>query len=148
MDTDEHGFSTSKRYLPNHPIDETGNVKKFFIISVYPRLSVVWYSLKLLYCVILGKHRAARALIGLSGYAPPDAKISLATLTAHLTTLSELNQTLPAHAQTLADAIVDRQEAYTGATGLKFVFAGVKTSVKGQYGQSSLPFTSLSGMRW
>jgi hypothetical protein len=87
-------------------------------------------------------------LEGLSGYAPPDAKISLATLTAHLTTLSELNQTLPAHAQTLADAIVDRQEAYTGATGLKFVFAGVKTSVKGQSGQSSLPFTSLRGRRW
>lgn len=87
-------------------------------------------------------------LEGLSGYAPPDAKISLATLTDHLSTLNELNQAIPAHAQTLADAIVDRQEAYTGATGLKFVFTGVKTSVKGQYGQTSLPYQSISGMRW
>jgi len=87
-------------------------------------------------------------LTGLSGYAPPDAKISLATLTTHLVTLSELNQAIPAHPQTLADAIVARQEADTAATGLKSVFAGVKTSVKGQYGQSSLPCKSLSGMRW
>jgi len=87
-------------------------------------------------------------LEGLSGYAPPDAKISLATLSGHLATLSELNQAIPAHPQTLADAIVARQEAYTGATGLKSVFAGVKTIVKGQYGQSSLPYASLSGMRW
>lgn len=87
-------------------------------------------------------------LEGLSGYAPPDVKISLASLTAHLTTLNELNQAIPAHAQTLADAIADRQEAYTGATGLKFVFTGVKTSVKGQYGQRSLPYQSISGIRW
>jgi hypothetical protein len=65
-----------------------------------------------------------------------------------LATLSELNQAIPAHPHTLADAIVARQEAYTGATGLKSVFAGVKTIVKGQYGQSSLPYASLSGMRW
>ena len=113
MDTDEHGFSTSKRNLPNHPIDETGNVEKFFVISVYPRLSVVLYSLIFYYCVILkkpratlgkplatlgkpratlgkprvtlgkpratlGKPRAVLSLTGFSGYAPPDAKISLA----------------------------------------------------------------------
>ena len=99
MDTDEHGFSTSKRNLPNHPIDETGTVEKFFVISVYPRLSVVLYSLIFYYCVILkkpratlgkprvtlgkpratlGKPRAVLSLTGFSGYAPPDAKISLA----------------------------------------------------------------------
>ena len=92
MDTDEHGFSTSKRNLPNHPIDEPGNVEKFFVISVYPRLSVVLYSLIFYYCVILkkpratlgkpratlGKPGAVLSLTGFSGYAPPDAKISLA----------------------------------------------------------------------
>ncbi len=87
-------------------------------------------------------------LESLSGYAPPDAKISLATFNEHLTTLTDLNQSIPAHAQTLADAIVDRQEAYIGATGLKFVFTGVKTSVKGQYGHTSLPYRSISGIRW
>ena len=57
MDTDEHGFSTSKRNLPNYPIDETGNVEKFFIISAYPRFSVVLYSLRFLYYLILKKPR-------------------------------------------------------------------------------------------
>lgn len=51
MDTGEHGFSTSKRNLPNQPIDETGNAEKTFIISVYPRFSVILYSLGFFYTV-------------------------------------------------------------------------------------------------
>ncbi len=87
-------------------------------------------------------------LEGLAGFAPQDPKISLASLNGHLSALDGLNQSLPALSQTLADAITDRQEAYNGPAGLKFVFDGVKTSVKGQYGQSSAEYKSISGMRW
>lgn len=87
-------------------------------------------------------------LEALTGYAPPDAKISIAQLNAQHTTLTELNQSVPALAQTLADAIADRQESYNGPTGLKACFDGVKVSVKGQYGQTSPQYKSISGMRW
>lgn len=87
-------------------------------------------------------------LEGLSGFAPQDEKISLAALTAYRTQLDGLNQSIPELAQTLADAISDRQEAYTGVDGLKFVFDGVKTSVKGQYGQASTSYRSISGIKW
>ncbi len=87
-------------------------------------------------------------LDGLAGFAPQDDRISIASLTDHWTLLNGFNDTLPALAQTLADAISDRQEAYTGPAGLKFVFDGVKTSVKGQYGQSSGAYKSISGKKW
>lgn len=87
-------------------------------------------------------------LEALTGYAPPDAKISIAQLTAQHTTLTELNQSVPTLAQTLADAIADRQETYNGTTGLKACFDGVKVSVKGQYGQTSPQYKSISGERW
>jgi hypothetical protein len=87
-------------------------------------------------------------LEGLGGFAPQDEKISIASFTEHWTTLDGFNQSLPTLAQTLADAISDRQEAYTGPTGLKFVFDGVKTSVKGQYGQASVAYKSISGKKW
>lgn len=87
-------------------------------------------------------------LDGLAGFAPQDDKISIASLTGHWTTLDGFNQSLPTLAQTLADAISDRQEAYIGPAGLKFVFDGVKTSVKGQYGQASVPYKSISGKKW
>lgn len=87
-------------------------------------------------------------LQGLSGFAPQDEKISIATLTGHWTMLDGYNQSLPVLSQVLADAIRDRQDAYTGPAGLKFVFDGVKTSVKGQYGQASVAYKSISGKKW
>jgi hypothetical protein len=45
-------------------------------------------------------------------------------------------------------AISDRQRAYTGPMGLKFVFDGVKASVKGQSGFSSAQYKSISGIKW
>jgi hypothetical protein len=83
MDTDEHGFSTSKRNLPNHPIDETGNVEKFFIISVYPRFSVFLYSLRFLYYLILKKPRATlgkpRATLGKPRATPRNRDLRFVT---------------------------------------------------------------------
>ncbi len=87
-------------------------------------------------------------LEALTGYAPPDTKISITQLNAQHSTLTDLNQSVPALAQTLTDAIADRQESYNGPTGLKACFDGVKVSVKGQYGQTSSQFKSISGMRW
>lgn len=87
-------------------------------------------------------------LEGLTGYAPPDAKITLASFSGHLTSLNELNQSIPTLAQTLADAVADRQESYIGTSGLKACFDGVKLSVKGQYGQTSPQYKSISSMRW
>jgi len=55
---------------------------------------------------------------------------------------------IPGVSRELADAISDRQLAYTGPTGLKFVFDGVKASVKGQYGFSSPQYKSISGIKW
>lgn len=87
-------------------------------------------------------------LEALTGYAPPDAKISIAQLNAQHTTLTDLNQSVPALAQTLTDAVADRLESYIGTSGLKTCFDGVKVSVKGQYGQTSPQYKSISGMRW
>ena len=50
--------------------------------------------------------------------------------------------------QILADAITDRQQAAIGDTGLKFVFDGVKTGVKGQYGQNSTQYAAVKGIKW
>ncbi len=84
----------------------------------------------------------------LAGFAPQDDGISIDSFTNHWTTLNGFNQSLPTLAQTLADSISDRREADTGPAGLEFVFDGVKTSVKGQYGQSSAPYKSISGKKW
>jgi hypothetical protein len=83
MDTDEHGFSTSKRNLPNYPIDETGNVEKFFIISAYPRFSVVLYSLRFLYYLILKKPSATlgkpRVTLGKARVTPRNRDLRFVT---------------------------------------------------------------------
>lgn len=87
-------------------------------------------------------------LDGLTGYAPQDPKIATAAFTAIWTELDDFNKSIPAASQALADAISDRQDSFTGPTALKFVFDGVKGSVKGQYGQASLQYKAISGMGW
>ena len=62
--------------------------------------------------------------------------------------LDQFNKTIPGRAGALADAISDRLITFTGPTALKFVFDGVKVSVKGQYGQASPQFQAVSGMAW
>jgi hypothetical protein len=84
----------------------------------------------------------------LPGYVPPDDKIGIAALRALWTGLDDYNRSIPAVAQRLADAIADRLDAFTGAKALKFVFDGVKTSVKGQYGQTSAQYQAISGIGW
>ena len=56
-----------------------------------------------------------------------------------------MNGAIPGLARPLADAIADRQVAFTA---LKTAFDGVKTSVKGQYGQTSVQFDAVRGMAW
>lgn len=87
-------------------------------------------------------------LEALADYAPQDPKIGIAPFRAMWTELDGFNKALPLAAQTLADAITDRQQAAKGATGLKFVFDGVKTSVKGQYGQRSSQYAAVKGIKW
>jgi hypothetical protein len=87
-------------------------------------------------------------LTGLTGYAPQDSKIDIAAFTTLWTNLDALNKSLPVTASALADAISDRKEAFLGATAFKFVFDGVKASVKGQYGQTSPQYKSVSGISW
>ena len=101
------------------------------------------------YVEIAGFFRTYVSRVGaLAGYAPPDGKIAEDSLSDKYEELNALNRAIPAASQALADAISDREDIFTGATGLKFVFDGVKTSVKGQYGQNSTQFRSVSGMRW
>ena len=87
-------------------------------------------------------------LDGLGGYTPQDPKIGIAAFTALGSTLDEFNQSIPIASQALTDAISDRQDSFNGPTALKFVFDGVKGSVKGQYGQASLQYKSISGIIW
>lgn len=87
-------------------------------------------------------------LDALTGYAPQDPKIALAALTILWTELDDFNKSIPGDSRALADAISDRQTTFTGPTALKFVFDGVKVSVKGQYGQTSPQFQAISGMGW
>lgn len=84
----------------------------------------------------------------LAGYAPPDGRIAVDALQDTWAELDGLNKSLPTAGEALADAIADRSEAFIGAKGLKFVFDGVKTSVKGQYGQGSANYKSISGNKW
>ena len=87
-------------------------------------------------------------LNGLAGYAPTADAIKLPALEALWLQLDDLNKSVSTLSQDLADAIRDRSDAYTGKLGLKFVFDGVKTSVKGQYGQSSPNHRAISPLRW
>jgi hypothetical protein len=90
----------------------------------------------------------ADRLAALAGYAPQDEKIALTALRALATQLDALNLTIPQLAQALADAITDRAEAALGPLGLKAICDGVKTSVKGQYGQSSTHYAAVKGIKW
>ena len=87
-------------------------------------------------------------LAALPGYLPTDDAIKLPALEATWLQLDDLNQSVSSLSQALADAVRDRADAYTGEGGLKFVFDGVKTSVKGQYGQSSPNTRAVTAMRW
>ncbi|MES2440227.1 MAG: hypothetical protein V4584_14250 [Verrucomicrobiota bacterium] len=87
-------------------------------------------------------------LDGLAGYAPQDEKISIDLLNDLHAELDSYNKSIPTASQALADAIIDRQDLFTGPTGLKFVFDGVKASVKGQYGHTSLQYKAVSGISW
>ncbi len=87
-------------------------------------------------------------LISLPGYAPADAKISTTELLALHAEFEAMNTARPTLAEALADAITDRKETFLGPMGLKFVFDGIKTSVKGQYGQGSPQFRMVKGIKW
>lgn len=87
-------------------------------------------------------------LEGLTGYAPQDPKIGIPALIVLWTALDDYNKSIPGHSRLLADAISDRLSAFTGPAALKFVFDGVKVSVKGQYGQSSPQYQAIRGMSW
>jgi hypothetical protein len=87
-------------------------------------------------------------VVVLPNYAPPDGKIAEDALNDLYDALKALNESLPTAGGALADAISDRLEAFTGPAGLKFVFDGVKTSVKGQYGQSSAEYLGIRGIQW
>lgn len=87
-------------------------------------------------------------LRALTGYLPPDVKITIDALDGLHSDLDAWNKSIPTTERVLTDAISDRQLAFTGPAGLKPVFDGVKTSVKGQYGQSSPQYQSISAIRW
>jgi hypothetical protein len=87
-------------------------------------------------------------VVALPDYVPPDPKIAEDGLNDLHDGLKALNDSLPTAGGALADAIADRSEAFIGPAGLKFVFDGVKTSVKGQYGQASAEYLSIRGIQW
>ena len=87
-------------------------------------------------------------LMALSGYVPPDTKITTTSLYAQHTLLAGMNTSMPGLEEALADAISDRYETFFNATGLKFVFDGVKSAVKGQYGVSSPQYGMVKGIKW
>lgn len=96
--------------------------------------------------------RFVKRIAKLTGYDPPDPKIKLDALQQLHADVKDLNDRHPDVEQAFSDAIRARREAYLsvdeGAEGLKFVFDGVKTSVKGQYGQQSPQYRSISPIRW
>ena len=69
----------------------------------------------------------------------------LASLQATWLALDDFNKSISSLGQSLADRISDRQDAM--AT-LKTTFDGVKTSVKGQYGQRSPQYAGISAISW
>ena len=87
-------------------------------------------------------------LMALGGYLPPDTKITTTALYAQHTLLAGMNTSMPGLEEALADAISDRHETFFNATGLKFVFDGVKAAVKGQYGVSTPQYGMVKGIKW
>ena len=87
--------------------------------------------------------------VGLPGFAPSDTKIQAGTLNGLLSSIKGLNGQISGLEAALSEAQLDRLKAYFQAeAGLEFLFATVKTTVKGQYGTGSSPWAQVKGMRW
>lgn len=86
---------------------------------------------------------------GLPGFAPTDEKIQAGTINGLLSSLKNLNDTIPGQEAALSEAQQDRQKAYFEPEfGLEDLFKGVKTTVKGNYGASSSQWAQVKGMKW
>lgn len=89
-----------------------------------------------------------KRLEDLGGYVPPDTKITLLALGAKRDALEALNESAADELEDFRATVTARREAYEGPEGLKFTFDGMKTAVKGQYGQASTQYGEIVGIKW
>ncbi len=86
---------------------------------------------------------------GLSGYAPTEVKIQLGTLNGLLSSMHSLNTEFSRKDAALSEAQKDRFKGFfEEGKGLAALFVGVKTNVKGQYGNQSTQWAQVKGTRW
>lgn len=86
---------------------------------------------------------------GLAGFAPTDVKIQAGTINGLLSSLKNLNDTIPGQEAALSESQQDRYKAfYEPDLGLEDLFKSVKTTVKGNYGSTSSQWAQVKGMKW
>lgn len=86
---------------------------------------------------------------GLSGYAPTEVKIQLGTLNGLLSSMHGHNGEFSKKDAALSEAQKDRFKGFLEEDmGLAALFIGVKTNVKGQYGNTSTQWAQVKGLRW
>jgi hypothetical protein len=86
---------------------------------------------------------------GLPGFAPTDSKIQASTLNGLLSSIKNLNDTIPGQEAALSESQQDRYKAYfEPEKGLEDLFKNVKTIVKGNYGSTSSQWAQVKGMKW
>ena len=76
-------------------------------------------------------------LTKLPGYAPAAAEISLGTFNGILSTLKNMNETLPTQESDVDDAVIERETLFNGEAGLRERMLSIKKAVKSQSGTGS-----------
>ena len=86
---------------------------------------------------------------GLSGFAPTEDKIKMSTLNGLLSAIHSYNGEFSRKDAALSEAQKDRFKGFfEEEKGLAALFMGVKTNVKGQYGNSSTQWAQVKGAGW
>lgn len=85
-------------------------------------------------------------LSGIVGYAPPNAQLTVADLTALQVSLTNLNTEMGSKASKLDIAIVERLELFEGTQGLREKMRATKAAVRSQYGSTSPQYISIKGI--
>jgi hypothetical protein len=86
--------------------------------------------------------------LGLGGFAPANAAISAAAISALLSSVTALNEEVSMKESALRETQQLRQAAFYDEDGLAGMFRDVKLNVKGQYGVGSTQWGQVKGMKW
>jgi len=87
------------------------------------------------------------AISGISGYTPPAAEITVASLTTLATDFSAKNKAMASLDRQITLKQKERLAAYDGPSGLKEKMLAIKTAVRAQYGAESAAYAAVKGIK-